>query len=650
VTSTVGAAARSQQRPLSSEDYEAPLTREERRRIVWQLGPLLAGAGILALGAVWGALIPGQAEVARGIQAVAALVVGLPILRRGLAGFLAREPRDLTEQLVSLAILAAMAAGSFVTATLVPLFLELGHLFEERSSRGARAAIEGIRRLSAQRATRWVNGAEHEIEPGDLTVGDQVVVRPGEVIPVDGRVVHGHSSVDQAPITGESVYEDVEPGSQVFSGTVNLGGLLRVRATQVGHASVIGRVLEVLRRVELSKTPVLRLLERYARVYLPLVLSIAAVTLFVSSELDRAIAVLIVACPCALVLAGPAAIVVAMTAATRRSILIKSASFLETMATVDTLVLDKTGTVTMGALSVGEVHPRNGYSEEEVLVAAARCGHGSLHPVSRAAVEAADARELEYERPERTEEVPGKGVVVADEELPLRLGRGEWLEDQGVAGLEAAPSPGPGVWVARGGELVGYISLVDRPREEAVQALEHTRMLGIERLVLLTGDREEVAREVAQDLGFDAYVAEVLPEEKLDVVREEQAAGRTVMMVGDGINDALALSGSDVGVAVGARMNEVALGGADVALLTDDLGRLPLMMRLAELTRSLVLQNALIGTLFSVAMVALASAGIVSALAGALLHNAGAVFVIANSSRLLIAMDDRGGSSGAGDD
>lgn len=623
-------------RALGIEDFEAPLTQDERRAIASQLGPLLVGAGILGLGQAYGMHFPSQGQVAEGLKALAAVIVSIPILRRGIRGFLSKESADLTEQLVSLAILAAMATGDFVTATLVPLFLELGHLFEERSSRGARAAIDGIARLSSQRATRATEAGEEDVDPGQLTEGDHVIVRPGEVIPVDGEVVTGYSSVDQAPITGESVYEEVGPGHPVYSGTINLGGLLRVKATKVGQASVIGRVLEVLRRVEASKLPVLRLLERYAGVYLPVVLSVAGVTLFLTGEIERAVAVLIVSCPCALVLAGPAAMVVAMTISTRRSVLIKSASFLETVADIDTLVLDKTGTVTQGALSLDQVFPMGEATEEEVLSAAARCGHGSLHPVSKAVLAAAKERGVSYDAPDESQELPGKGVEVGD----LRLGRATWLAESGVEGDLKAPVAGPGVWVCRGHQRLGYLSLIDRPREGARQALEETRALGIDRVVLLTGDREEVAKEVGIELGFDAYVAEVLPEEKLDVVREEQAGGRKVMMVGDGVNDALALSGADVGVAIGAQINEVALGGADVALMSGEIERLPLMMRLAERTRSTVVQNAVIGMLFSVGMVALASAGVISALLGALLHNLGAVFVIANSSRLLPAVQE----------
>lgn len=615
---------------------EAPLTDDEQRGIAWQLGPLLLGAGLLGLGTLYSKLFPSQLQIGTGLQACAAVIVSIPIFTKGVRGFLKSPPVDLTEQLVSLAILASMVIGDFVTATLVPLFLELGHLFEERSSRGARAAIEGITKLHARRATRLRDEEEEVVSPEDLSEGDLCLVRPGEVIPADGEVVSGHSSVDQAPITGESAYESVQPGSRVFAGTINLDGLLRVRAAEVAGRSVLGRVLDLLRKVEASKLPVLRLIERYAGVYLPLVLAVAGGTLFLSGSLDRAITVLIVACPCALVLAGPAAMVTAMTVSTKSRILIKSSGFLETVAEIDTLVLDKTGTVTAGALSLSEVLPIAGFREDEVLQAAAISGFGSLHPVSRAALEAARDRGLEFPEAPRIQEVPGQGVVAESDEGPCRLGRASWLESEGLSIPKDLEVPeGPGAWVAVGDRVVGYLALRDRPRSEARAAIADLRDLGIRRTVLLTGDRHGVAERVAEELAVEDFVAEVLPEQKLEVVRREQEAGRKVMMVGDGVNDALALSGADVGVAVGARMNEVALGGADVALLSSDLRLLPFLLRLSERTRSIVVQNALIGTGFSVFMMALASLGIISPLVGALLHNAGALFVILNSSRLL---------------
>jgi len=619
--------------------FQEPLTPGEQRAIALRLGPLLAGAGLLGLGALYEVLRPGQGEVGALIQALAAVVVGASVAVRGVRGFLAQPTRDLTAQLVTLAVLAAMAMGDFLTATLVPLFMELGQLFEERSSRGARAAIEGIRKLRAQRARVVRGDTEREVRPEEVAEGEIAVVRPGEVIPVDGVVAQGHSSVDQSPITGESVYAEVEPGSEVYSGTVNLGGLLRVRASGIGGCSVIGRILSLLREVEQSKTGAIRFVERLATVYLPVVLAVAAVTLFVSGELRRAIAVLVVACPSALFLAGPVAMVAALTACTRLGILIKSASFLESVAALRTLVFDKTGTVTVGTLSVRALHPRAGLREEELLRAAALCGYGSLHPISRAVDAEARRRGIRVDTAPSVTESPGEGVTAETDEGVLRLGRRKWLESMGIAIDEErfrdVRADSTGAWVARDAEVLGFVALADRPRAEAVEALRDTRRLGVDRMILITGDRREVAAEVADELGFDEYVAEVLPERKLELVRAEQRTGRRVLMAGDGVNDALALAGADVGVAVGSRVTEVALGGADVAIVSSDLRRLPQLLRIARFTRGLIVQNLLIVASVTLVMVALASRGVISPLVGAWLHNIDALLVILNSSRIL---------------
>lgn len=638
--------------PSAEQIVDLPLTPGEKRRIARQLGPLMFGAGLYGLGVLWSHLVAGQADVGAVLQGVGAVIVGLPIFKEALEGFIARPTRNLTEQLVAIAMFAALVTGEFMVATLVPLFLELGHLFEERSSRGARAAIDGILSLHARRAHRVIRTAGddpaaspalEEIEPKDLAAGDEVVVHPGEVVPCDGVVVSGRSSVDSSPITGESLYVEVEPKSEVFSGTINLDGRLTVRATNVGAESVLGRVVELMQKVESSKTGVLRLLDRFSGAYIPLVLAVAGVVLFVTGEMNRAISVLIVACPCGLVLAGPAAMVAAMTAAARLRLLIKSSEFIETTADITTLVLDKTGTVTSGQLAVSALAPVEGVEANELLASAAACGQASLHPVSVAAVDAARTRGLALELVDETREVPGEGVEVCTSTGVLRLGRRAWLESCGVAADVRSEDDhdGPGAWVARDGRLLGFVALRDTPRAEARAALDLTRRLGIERVVLLTGDRRATAQVVAQELGFDDFVAEVLPEQKLDIVREEQGRARgKVMMVGDGVNDALALSGADVGVALGARVNEVAVGGADVALMSGDLGRIPRMLHLADRTRSTIVVNALLATGWGVAMVALASVGILGPSLAALIHNGGVLLVLVNSSRLVRAADE----------
>jgi Zn2+/Cd2+-exporting ATPase len=620
---------------LGDEILPGTLDREERRRVSVRLGAGLVGIGLLGLGTLLVRLVPDQWQIGELCRGLAAAVVGIPTLISGVRGIVTGETRSATDQLVAIAILAAAATGDFVTATLIPLFLELGRLFEERSSLGARAAIDGIRALSARHAVRWRNGVEERVEPNDLRPGDEILVRPGERIAVDGSVLEGRAAVDQSAITGESVYEDVGPGSPVFAGTVALDGLLKIQVRGAGADTVLGRVVRLLAEVERTSVPVLRLFERRAGVWLPLVLTLAATTLFFTGNLSRAIAVLVVATPTALVVAGPAAVVAAMTVATRLRILIKSADFLERASDVDTLILDKTGTVTVGAPVVTQIRPAEGESEETLLAVAAACGFGSLHPVSRAVVAEASARGLVFVPPTDLRELPGLGVIATVDGEQAALGRKALLEDLGIPVELEDEHDVSQVWVAHGGRCLGNFLLRDKPRSEARAALAAMRALGINRLVLLTGDRAAAAQEVGDALGMDDVVAEVLPAQKLEVVRAEQSAGRTVMMVGDGVNDAPALKGADVGVAIGAELNEVALGGADVALMGTDLGRLPRLIGLADITRQIIGQNVWLAFGLSVVLIALAAGGILDPLKGALAQSVAVFAVVANSARIL---------------
>jgi len=615
---------------------QVELDEDEQREQAVDLLTVFVGGGLLAVGWAWGFFFPDQATIGAIVQLLAVVIVSWPVFQQAAEGFAAKDPGSYTEQLVALAILAAVVIGDFITAGMVPLLMEVGHLLEERSVMGARAAIEGIQKLQARRATVLEDGKEHSVDPDELEIGGIIVVRPGETIPADAVVVQGSSSVDQAYITGESMHEDVGPGSPVFAGTINLDGLIRAEVKGVGNDTALGRVIALLQEAEDSKAPITRLLERYAAAYLPIVLAIAAIVLFTTGQVDRAIAVLVVACPCALVLSGPVAMVAALAVASRWGILIKGSSFLERVSEVDTVVLDKTGTVTLGTLSVLSLNPVEGVKESELLEAAGCCGHGSLHPVSRAAVAAARASGIEPTPPSELREIAGKGVEAETEQGLLRMGRATWLSEVGSSVEAVDDSAGIAVFVAREERVLGWLELADTPRPEAAETLKGLRALGAKRLVLLTGDRERVAAEVAQQLGFDAYEAEVLPERKAELVAEEQAAGRRVMMVGDGVNDALALHSADVGVAVGAVINEVALGGADIALMGNNLIRLPQMVELANRTRNTINLNVLVGGGFSILMLAAAAGGLINPMVGALLHNGGAIFVVMNSARLLV--------------
>jgi heavy metal translocating P-type ATPase len=618
-----------------SESRAAALSVDERRRISARLGAGLAGTGLLILGTVLMRLTPEQWQIGELLRALAALVVGTPILVSGVRGIVTSDTRRATDQLVAIAVLAAAASGSFVSATLIPLCLEIGRLFEERSSLGARAAIDGILALAARQATRWRNGTEERVDPASLAVGDEILVRPGERIPVDGTVVDGRAAVDQSAVTGESRHEDVGQGSPVFAGTVALDGLLRVQVRGTGSDTVLGRVVELLAEVERATVPVLRLFERRAGVWLPLVLTLGATTLFFSEDLSRAIAVLVVATPTALVVSGPAAMVAAMTAATRDRILIKSTDFLERASEVDTLILDKTGTVTVGAPAIVQMSPAPGVSDRRLLEVAAACGFGSLHPISRAVVAEARARGFDVSPPGGVQERPGLGVVAEVDGQRAALGRRQLLEEIGIDSDAGEERDAAEVWVGLGDLCLGRLLLRDQPRADARAALSQMRELGIDRLLLLTGDREGIAREVGEALGMDQVVAQVLPEQKLEVVRAEQAAGRVVMMVGDGVNDALALGGADVGVAIGAEVNEVALGGADVALLGADLGRLPRLVRLADKTRRVIGQNVWLAFSFAAILIALAAMGVLNPVTGALAQSVAVLAVVSNSARIL---------------
>ncbi len=616
---------------------EAVLSRGERLRIGFDLGSALLAGGLLLVAFLFQWFgEPAQRPLVEMFKGVAALIVSAPIFGVALRGIFTGKADDVIEQLVALAVLAALASGEFATAAFVPMILNLGHFLEQRSILGAQAAIDGLHTLQGRTATLLTAEGEREVEPAALRPADVVVVRPGDVLPADGVIRKGTSTVDQSSITGESLAEEVCPGMRLFAGSINLTGMLEVTVTGVGAETALGRVLELLRAAEQSKTPAVRLLERYAGFYVPLMLMSAAVLLFVTRDMSRAVTLLVVACPGTFLLAGPTAMIAALAAASRLGILVKNTKFLEVLADVDTVVLDKTGTVTLGHLDVVAIRPCDGATDAELLRAAAVCAAASRHPVSRAVMRASVKAALPpAEAPRSVEETPGRGVAaIAGDGLCL-LGRGDWLRERGLDVPANPDHAGAVVWVARDGAVLGCLLLADLPRPEAARAVAELRELGLSRVILLTGDRRQAAVDVARILNIEDVIAEVLPEQKLHAVQAEKSAGRSVMVVGDGVNDALALASGDVGVAMGAMGSDVALRSADVALMTNDLARLPLAIRLSRRTCATINQNLLIGAGSSVVMLSLAALGLVSPIVGAVLHNVGEIYVLFNSARLL---------------
>ncbi len=641
--------------PISSRmhNLDVPLTLMERFKIVVRLGSAMLAGGLLIVGLLeWKVF---EMEVVGNlIIAIASLIVSLPIFITAIYGIFTRDTdaHAMMEQLVALATLAAMMNQEFVVATLIPIIMNLGHFLEERSILGAQAAIDGLKTLQARTAALLnADGTETNVEPEALRVDDVILVRPGDIIAADGEIVEGVSTIDQSSITGESLPEDVTVGKNVFAGTINMTGVLKIRVTKTGDKTAIGRVMELLQDAEGAKTPVMKLIEKYATYYIPIILTVAGVVLFLTRDIDRAMAVLVVGCPGALVLAGPTAMIAALAAASKLGILIKNTRFLEALVGIDTVVLDKTGTVTIGHLQLSGMVLKDATSENELMEEAIRCASGSRHPASKAIVKAAQERDVTMLTPPSAaiQEVPGKGVLLQETSETSYLGRLVWLKDEGfdISGCEERIPEnfiGTTVWLARRlqddegntrDEIAGCFLMADRPRPEACEAIQEMRDLGVERCVLLTGDRRATAEEIGRFLNMDQVIAEVLPSQKLDVVAAEKAAGRSVMMVGDGVNDAPALASGDVGIALGAAASDIALQSADIALMTSDLRRLPMTIHLARATHMTIHVNIIVGLGLTLFFIWLASIGVINSLTSAVLHNVGEAFVIINSARLL---------------
>src|SRR5712672_661094 len=556
------------------------LSRAEQLSLGLRLTLSLIAGGCLILSTALQFLAPSQADVAELVAGVAALLVAVPALSAAWQSLRYPDLHGITDQLIALALIAAWAAGDLMTAALLPLVMTVGHILEERSLLGSQEAIRALSKLTQVKTRRLLpSGEVEEVTTQDLRTGDLIDLRAGDLIPADGLVHSGASSVDTASITGESVPVDVQPGNEVLSGSINGDGHLVVKLTRVGEDSTLGRVIALLQDAENAKPPVTRLLERYAERYMVLVLLIAAGTWFATSNTVAALAVLVASCACALVLAAPATSIAAIAVASRHGILVKGAAFLENLATVDAVVFDKTGTVTIGQLQLVEARPESGVDVRALKALAGNLANASNHPVSRALATLAEPGRQALDE---IKESRGLGVVGRQGAEIVALGRAELFKELGVAISEPPDPDGPMVGVARGKQFLGWMLLADEPRAEARAAIDDLRELGLRRQVLLTGDRAPVARRIAEFLGLPNIRSEALPAQKMTYVLDEIGGGYRPMVVGDGINDSLALKVGAVGIAMGARGTDVALASADLVLMTNDLRRLGTCIRLSR--------------------------------------------------------------------
>jgi Zn2+/Cd2+-exporting ATPase len=618
------------------------LSSSEQRALAWRLALSLAAGGALILSIALETVSPTQKDVAQLIAGVAAVMVGVPALQSAWRSLRHPDLHGITDQLIALAFIAAWASGDLITATLLPLIMMVGHILEERSLLGSQEAIRALSALTESNARRLLPSGEiEEIAAARLESGDVIEVRAGDRIPADGVVISGASSVDTASITGESVPMDVGIGADVFNGSINLDGLLDIRVSRVGGETTLGRVIALMQEAENIKPAVTRLLERYAGGYMAFVLLLTASLWFLTGSTMGALAVLVASCPCALVLAAPATSIAAIAVASRHGILVKGSAFLEQLANVDAVVFDKTGTLTMGELHLVATAPERGISEAALIRLAGSLGAASSHPVSRAVGKAVP--ENERLTIADLKETRGLGITGSLGGETVALGRATLFEAMGLT----VPQPptdhlGPLAGVSKGRHFWGWVLLADHIRPEAAFAVRELKGLGINHQLMITGDRQPEAERVAQKLGIAEVHAEALPDQKMQFVLAEARRGYRTMVVGDGINDALALKVGAVGIAMGARGTDVALASADLVLMTNDLRRLGTCVRLSRRCRRTILVNVGVGLGWTAVVIGIAAAGIFGtsgALVAAVLHNVGTLAVMANAGRLLKFQD-----------
>lgn len=538
--------------------------------------------------------------------------------------------------LITVAMLAAIAIGDWFAAGEVAWIMAIGAILEDRTTNRAKQGLTKLIRLTPTQGRRIREGTEELVSPEEIQTGDLLRILPGEIIPVDGVLVQGETSVDQSIMTGESLPVDKHVGDSVFCGTVNRFGSMDIRATKVGQDSSLQTLIRMVREAEKKQAPMQRIADRCASWLVPVALLIAIITGFVQHDLIPAVTVLVVFCPCALVLATPTAIMAAIGQATKHGVIIKSGEALETMGRVDTIALDKTGTLTYGRLEVSDILPlQNGLDEGELLSLAASAESRSEHPLGAAIVSRAKELAVPILESADFQMTAGRGIQAQVAGRRLLCGNAAFLAEHGVhtdqaaqAALEQLHAQGKAsVLVAEGTRCLGILALSDVLRPEAEAIIQKLTAMHT-KIILLTGDSHTTARYFADRVGISEVQAQLLPEEKVTSITQLQAAGRTVCMIGDGVNDAPALKAASVGVAMGSMGSDIAVEAADVALMQDDLSQIPYLKRLSNATVHTIRFSICLSMLINLAAVTLSVLGLLNPTTGALVHNAGSCLVV----------------------
>lgn len=530
------------------------------------------------------------------------LVIGWDIVYKAVRGIVNGQVFD-ENFLMTIATFGAFGVGEYSEAVAVMLFYQVGELFQSYAVSRSRQSIADLMDICPEYANLEKDGELVQTDPDDVEIGDIIVIKPGERIPLDGTVISGESMVDTSALTGESVPRRVETGSEIISGCINESGVLRVEVTKEFDDSTVARILELVENASSKKAQVENFITRFARYYTPAVVAAAALLAVVpplalgagfGPWIQRACIFLVISCPCALVISVPLSFFGGIGAASRNGVLVKGSNYLEALAQMDTIVFDKTGTLTKGEFKVTEIRP-SGMSGEELLRLAALAEHYSNHPISlsiRDAYEKAGGR-MNLSSIGKNEEISGHGVRTEIDGSVVLAGNGRLMEAEGIA-YEPCESIGTVVYLARDGVFAGTIVISDTVKEHAAQAIRDLKQAGVKRTVMLTGDRKAVGEAVAEKLGLDEVFTELLPADKVEQVErllDGQAEGRKLAFVGDGINDAPVLTRADIGIAMGSMGSDAAIEAADVVLMDDDPARISVVVRISRKTLSIVKQN-----------------------------------------------------------
>jgi Cd2+/Zn2+-exporting ATPase/Cu+-exporting ATPase len=562
------------------------------------------------------------------------LIWGWPIFVNVVRTTLKRQV--ISHTLMTLGVIAALAVGQWVTAAIVVIFMRVGEYVENFTTESARRAVKELTALAPQTARIEHLGLEIEVPIGEVRAGEIVIVRPGEKIPVDGEVVSGQATVDQAAITGESMPVEVSNGSHVYAATIAKLGSLRVKTLRVGADTTFGRVVRLVEEAEANRADVQRFADKFSAYYLPIVAGIAALTFLMSRNPLSTAAVLVVACSCSIALATPVAMLASIGASAKRGLLIKGGKYLETLARADILLVDKTGTLTFGQPQITEVISLNGLSTSEILSLAASAERYSEHPLAEAVRNAARTQNITLSDPKNFEAIPGMGIRAEVNDNVVTIGNRRLIPsaDSLPVARELEQKGKTLLFLARNDELAAILAASDTLRPEVPSALAELRALGIQKIELLTGDNDRTARALAEKLGVE-YRANLMPENKIEIVKDYQSKGHTLVMVGDGVNDAPALAQADIGIAMGAAGTDIAIEAAHITLMREDWALVPEVIRIAHRTMRIIKMNLAFTALYNVVGLTLAAFGFLPPVLAAAAQSLPDIGILTNSARLL---------------